>query len=191
MIFKDFAIKMLGSKSKVKVALYFLSGHGPSGEREIARAVGLSHVAVSTVLADMKSVNFLRKSRIGNVNVWSLNENSYAYKHANDLQSLAKDPPLLHLKRDLESDLGKDSRIKKLVLFGSIAEGTEKENSDIDIFIMVDNEENRKGVLVKVANISERYNELYGNKISPFVLTQRENKSKSLMNNIERGIVIK
>ncbi len=191
MIFKDFPIKWLGSKSKLKVVFYFLSGRGPTGERELARAIDLSHVAVNKILRDMESVNFLKKTRIGNVNMWSLNEKSYAYNHSKDLQLLAKTPPLLDLKRNLEEEFGSYSYIKRVVLFGSIAEGTEKESSDIDLFILVDKEENKKNILKKVFEISDNYKDLYGNRISPLILTERETKNnKSLMENIGRGMVI-
>lgn len=191
MIFKDFANRWLGSKSKLKVALYFFSGRGPTGERELSRIVGLSHVAVGKILKDMKSVNFLNMSKIGNVNVWSLNEKSYAYKHAKDLQSLAKTQPLMQLKKDLEADFGRQKNTKKVILFGSISEGLEKEASDIDVFIMVDKTVNKKIVSGKITELSEKYRELYGNNISPTIMTETElNENKSLKENIERGIMI-
>jgi len=191
MIFKEFANRLLGSKSKLKIALYFLSDLGPTGERELARSIGISHVAVSKALKEMESVNFSRKSKVGNVNIWSLNEKSYAYSCARDLKTLAKIPPLLRLKKDLETDFGKNKYIKRLVLFGSVAEGTEKETSDIDLFILVNNEENKKDIQKKILEVSERYKELYGNNISPLILTEKETKNKNLMDNIDKGIVIK
>jgi len=192
MIFKEFANRLLGSKSKLKIALHFLSDRGPTGERELARSIDISHVAVSKALRDMESVNFLRKSRMGNVNVWSLNEKSYAFNYAKDLQVLAKNPPLLKLKKDLETDLGKYAPIKRLVLFGSVSEGMEKETSDIDLFILIDKEENKKNILKIVLEVSERYRELYGNRISALILTEKETKNKkSLMENIEKGILIR
>ncbi len=191
MIFKDFAVKWLGSKSKLKVVFYFLSGNGPTGERELARALGLSHVAVNKILKDMSSVNFLRSARIGNVNVWSLNEKSYACNRAKDLQLLAKTPALLDLKKNLEADFGSYSYIKRVVLFGSIAEGTEKESSDIDLFILVDKEASKKSILKAVFGVSDRYKDLYGNRISLLILTEKETKNnKGLMENVGRGIVI-
>ncbi len=193
MIFRDFAIRWLGSKAKLKIALHMLAGAGPVGERELSRAVGLSHVAVGKALKDIAEVNFLRKSRAGNVNIWSLNEKSYACLCAKNLEFLSGNPPLLHLKQSLEVDFGEAYRyMKKIVLFGSIAEGTEKESSDIDLFILLEREEYKKAAMKRVIEISERYKELYGNSISPVIMTETEvKKNAGLIKNIDRGIVIR
>ncbi|MBI4163765.1 MAG: nucleotidyltransferase domain-containing protein [Candidatus Aenigmarchaeota archaeon] len=191
MIFKDFNTKFLGSKIKLKVVLYMLSGAGPVGERELSRAINTSHVGVGNVLRDLESVNFLRKTKIGNVNVWSLNEKSFAYS-ATDLQKLAKTQPLPYLKGDLEAHFGQSyAYIKKTVLFGSITEGTEKASSDIDLFILVDKEEHKKAALKIVLEKNDYYKERYGNPISPIIMTEKEaEKNPKLMESIRRGLVI-
>ncbi|HLD57312.1 MAG TPA: nucleotidyltransferase domain-containing protein [archaeon] len=190
MIFREFNTKFLGTKIKIKIVLYILSGAGPVGERELARSINTSHVGVGKALRDLESVNFLRKTRIGNVNVWSLNEKSFAY-FATDLQKLAKAQPLIDIKQRIEEDFGGYNYIKKTVLFGSVAEGTEKDSSDIDLFILVDKEEHKKTALKIVLEKSDYYKERYGNPISPIIMTEKEaEKNPRLMENIRRGLVI-
>ncbi len=193
MIFRDFATRWLGSRSKIKIALFMLSGGGPAGEREIAKAVGISHVAASKALKEMESVNFLRKARIGNVNVWSLNERGYAYLEAKNLEQLAKNPPLAHLRKRLEEHFGEGyAYAKKVMLFGSIAEGAEKDTSDIDLFILVGKEADKKAVMKRALEVSGPFREFYGNSISPIIMTEKEaGKNQKLVQNISRGIVIK
>jgi len=193
MIFHDFPAMWLGSKTKVKIAMHMLSGAGPVGERELARAINMSHVAVGKALEEMEKANFLQKTRIGNANVWSVNEKSYAYLCCRDMQFMSKTPPLLHLKNRLETDFGEKCKyVKKAVLFGSVAEGKEKENSDIDIFLLVEKEGDKNLADKKISDVNEGYVELYGNRLSPIILTEKESeKNKALMENIRRGVVIK
>ncbi|MBI2675865.1 MAG: nucleotidyltransferase domain-containing protein [Candidatus Aenigmarchaeota archaeon] len=192
MIFHDFAFRLLGSKTKLRIALHMLSGAGPSGERELAKSVGLSHVAVGKALKDIETVNFLRKTKIGNVHVWSLNEKSYAFS-ACSLEYLAKTPPLIDLKQRLEADFGEAyTYIKKVVLFGSIADGKEKESSDIDLFLLVGRHEHKQHAMKRVLEVAEFYKERYGNSIHPHIMTEADAKrNRQLSENIKRGIVIR
>ncbi len=192
MIFRDFAVRLLGSKAKLKIALHMLSGTGPSGERELARSVGLSHVAVGKALKDMESANFLRKAKIGNVNVWSLNGKSYAFLACN-LEYLARNPPIVDLKQRLEADFGGAyTYIKKVVLFGSIADGRENESSDIDLFLLVGRQEHKQRAMGRVLEVAEFYRERYGNSIHAHAMTETGiSRSQQLLENIKRGIVIR
>lgn len=191
MIFHDFPSRWLGSVAKIKIVLYMLSGAGPAGEREISRSIGLSHVAVSNALREIGETNFLRKRKIGNVNVWSVNELSYAYMLGKHLDLLAKTPPMLDLRQHLESDFN-GKAIKKVILFGSIYAGMEKGNSDIDLFLMVENKKDIDSVMKRVASVSEFYKERYGNAISPLVMTEKEfNKNGGIKDNIRKGMIIK
>lgn len=192
MIFRNFPEALLGSKAKVKIILFLLSGGGPISERELARRLGFSHVAIGRSLRELRSTSLVRSLRMGNVNVWSLNESSYARKALN-LEHLAMYPPLLDIKRNLESDFG-EAPIKRVVLFGSIPEGREAEDSDIDLFLLVGSEKEKKQALEHVFKIAYKYKERYGNPLSPHILTERESKSpgnRRLMENVNRGIVIR
>lgn len=193
MILRNFAEGWVGSKAKLKIVLFLLSGIGPTGERELARRISLSHVAVGKALRDLERVNFVSKTNIGNVNVWSVNEKSYAYLVGAHLEELAKTPPLLHLTKNLQADFGEAySYIERVVLFGSVAEGKETERSDIDVFILVKDSAHKKAALKQALSVSGRYEELYGNALSPVIMTGAETKRNSkLLKNIERGIVIR
>lgn len=50
-----------------------------------------------------------------------------------------------------KEELGED--LKKLVLFGSVAKGEETEDSDVDVFAVVENEEQKKWLQRKGAEI--------------------------------------
>lgn len=194
MIFRNFPEALLGSKAKMKIILFLLSGGGPISERELARRLGFSHVAIGRSLHELRSTSLVRSLRMGNVNVWSLNESSYARKALN-LEHLAMYPPLLDLKRNLESDFGKAyTFIKRVVLFGSIPEGRETEESDIDLFLLVGIEKEKKQALEHAFKIADKYKERYGNPLSPHILTEREANApgnRRLMENVNRGLVIR
>lgn len=191
MIFHDFGSRLLGSVAKTKIVLYMLSGIGPSGEREISRSIGLSHVAVGKALKEIEETNLLTKRKIGNVNVWSVNDQSYAYLIGKDVEKLAKTPPLLDLRENIEKHFS-FKKIKKAVLFGSISEGREKSNSDIDLFLMVEYHDDSVEIKKNIHVISEFYKERYGNALSPFIMTRKEfERAGDIKKKIERGIIIK
>ena len=105
--------------------------------------------------------------------------------------SCVKDP-LSDLKNLLLSNLPK-TIIKRAVLFGSIAEGAEKINSDIDIFFLVKDRKYKRKLELLLDKLSNICLEAYGNRLSPYILTEQEMKKKKslkLISEINKGIQI-
>jgi predicted nucleotidyltransferase len=77
---------------------------------------------------------------------------------------------------------------KRLVLFGSCADGTDVKESDIDLFILT---QNRNSVLQAIRKHERKINR----KVSPIILspiewTQLQKKDKPLYDNISKGLVL-
>jgi predicted nucleotidyltransferase len=69
--------------------------------------------------------------------------------------------------------------IKKLpviqaVLFGSTARGDEKPNSDIDLFLLVRSQTEKKEVEKSLDELRDRILTIYGNVLSDYILTEKE-----------------
>jgi len=83
--------------------------------------------------------------------------------------------------------------IKRAVLFGSLAKGSERPDSDIDVFIVVKNNQDKQkleGFLDKLSNICL---EVYGNRLAPYVLTEKEVSQKKrlkIISEINKGLQI-
>jgi len=192
MQFREFTRKALGSEGRVRVLLYLLRDRAPTSEREIARILGLSNTAVNKIMKDFYDINLAAPMRVGSAQAWRVNEGSYAYLAIRDLDILAKQPPIEHLKGIIWGELH-NYAVKKAVIFGSLAEGRELPGSDIDLFVLVEREDARKAVLEKLSRLAEKCLQLYGNSLSPTVMTEKEagiHKNQKLVEAARKGISV-
>ena len=163
-------------------------------EREIASILKVSHMSVNRVMKELASVNFGNFVTIGKSHLWKVNHKSYAFKV---LVNLIKDVlvikgPMEDLKDTLLRYLPRVS-IKKIVLFGSVSKGLESANSDIDIFILVKNVDDKKALEPSIEKLSNLCFEVYGNRLSPYILTEQEMAKKTnlkIISEIEGGVQI-
>lgn len=194
MIFRHFAEEALGSRTKVKILLYLLSENLPTSERELAKILGISHMAVNSAMKAFFDLNLVSPMRIGSMRVWKLNEGSYAYQALKGLASLVNAPPPLdQLKIETRGALGSLTGVKKAIIFGSAAEGKERPNSDIDLLVIVAKEEQKRMLRSAISDLTGHCLTFYGNPLSVHVLTEGESSSekyKPLMREAEKGIVV-
>ena len=103
MQFRDFEEELLGSKVKVKLLKYIISEEAITSEREIAKLINVSHGAANKTLKMFHDLNLITPMRIGNVIVWNLNKNSYAYQFLLNFFSNIKnrEQPIKHLKSEI------------------------------------------------------------------------------------------
>lgn len=190
MKFHGFLELVFGSKVKLKVLLYLLSEDMPTSEREISRIIGVSHTAVNKAIKDFYDANLVTPMRIGNANVWKINKESYAFKAITDLRYLAGTAPLKALQDEL-SIFHSYPDVKNVVIFGSLVEGKELPDSDIDVFILVERDI-KKILLREVSKLEEKLTIKYGNKLSTHIYTKDEFKklNKKLVENINAGIKV-
>lgn len=195
MKFRDFAESLLGSRVKIKLVRHLLSEGSLSSERELAKLLGLSHTAVNKALKELHENNLISPMRIGNVLIWQLNKDGYAYQFlSGKFEENIKKNPLSDLKNDIELPLTISS-VRKVVLFGSVAEGKEVPNSDIDLFILVEGGKREKDYVLKQAfRLASGVMNKYGNKISPnvlFVQDLKNPKHKKFLDEVSKGIVVR
>lgn len=199
MQFHDFAENLLGTRVKIKVLRKLLTEKFLPSERELATLVGVSHTAAIRALKDFQAANLISPLRVGSSVTWRLNEQSYAYEFLSNIIEGMKTSPLNHLRKMLQSEL-EGIRIKdkimliKAIIFGSITEGREMPNSDIDLFILVGAEEDRKHLLNSTFPVTGLLvQETYGNKLSPQIFTMKDYtdpKNKKFLENVNKGLVV-
>ena len=79
----------------------------------------------------------------------------------------------------------------RIGIFGSYARNEQTKNSDIDIFILVQNLKMKKKVEPFVESLSNKCFDLYGNRFAPYILTGHEIKQRrnlSVIQEINQGI---
>ena len=187
-------LDVLNSKTKVKIVRFLLTHEADMSEREIASILKVSHMSINRAMKDLASVNFGNFISVGKSHLWKVNKKSYAYK---TLSSLIKDvstikDPLEDLKITLFKYLPKNL-VKKVVLFGSASKGLEKINSDIDIFILVNDAQSRERLEPFLETLSNICFDTYGNRLAPYILTEYEMRQKNslkIISEIANGIQI-
>ncbi len=186
-------LEFFDSKAKMAVAGQIVKPGFVMSGRELAKLCGVSHSWVITLLKEFENINFVSSRRVGKTVVWTARTNSYAYITAEKLfGSRQVYKPVTHLKKMIKEWLMHE-HVKKAVIFGSVAEETEKQDSDIDLFVLVEDAVNKKKVEKKLEELSLRCGEIFGNVLHFYILTGNEFKKKSssaLAENIRKGIEI-
>jgi len=187
-------LDVLTSKPKVKIINFLLTHEAQMSEREIASILKVSHMSINRTMKELSQLNFVNFVTIGKAHLWKVNRQSYAYQVFSKLIKGISEikEPLENLKIDILKNLPK-TLIKRVVLFGSIAKGSEKPDSDIDIFILVKNKQDSEKLEISLEKLSNICLEVYGNRLSPYILTEKELKQKErlkVISEINRGLQI-
>ncbi|MDI6721226.1 MAG: nucleotidyltransferase domain-containing protein [Candidatus Aenigmarchaeota archaeon] len=171
----------------MKILRILLSEETVTSERELAKMLDVSHGSVNKAMKDFYELNLVSPLRIGNVNAWQINKDSLAYSSL-DKKTFS---PLEELKDLIKNYLVHLRAVKKVAVYGSITDGKELPNSDIDIFILVRKEEDKKIILPGISDLTNICIKKFGNKISPSIFTEKDTKkNRRLMESISKGIVV-
>jgi predicted nucleotidyltransferase len=194
MIFKDSILKVLSTRVKISIIRHFLSGPPKMSEREIAKALKLSHMSVNRAVNELKSINFLSSSRAGNINLWEVNESSFSYKTIKRLLQDFSDAinPLFFLKKTILKAL-KGYQVQKVTIYGSIAGATEEPGSDIDLLIVVGSDKEKAAIRPAIEKLEKECLLLFGNPLSPYLMAEKEYRNKRnlpVIKKAESGIMI-
>ena len=187
-------LDVLNSKTQVKIIKFLLTHEASMSEREIASVLKVSHMSVNRTMRELTEFNFVSFVTVGKAHLWKVNRKSYAFRVLSELikgVSSIKEP-IEDLKSMLLRNLFK-TLIKQVVLFGSVAKGLENTNSDIDIFILVKDKQDKKKLEPQIEKLSNLCFEMYGNRLAPYILTEQEMKQKKKLNiisEIHKGLEI-
>lgn len=159
--------------------LNFLLNHPSRSyvEKEIVKGTGVSKTAVNESLKELAKDELVLREKKGRMSFYSVDLSDPAIRRLKSTENI-------FLLKSLVEQLKKVSQ--KIILFGSFAEGTNIEGSDIDLFILSDQSE-------KVQRAIQRSS--LAEKIQPVIKKPSEfinlDKKKPLFyQEIERGIVL-
>jgi len=151
-------------------------------EREIARRIGISYGSANQTLNDLHSAGALERRRKGKMCFYRLNLRNPVIQEFKRLNILLLLEPLVQKLR---------KTVRKIVLFGSCAQGTDTAESDVDLFIV---SEDREKVL-QVVNSFSSGSGFQQIRIQPVIKTPLEllemgNKSDVFLNQVRKGIIL-
>lgn len=184
---------LLDSKAKLKLLTHLFSQREVEmSERELARVLNISNFSVNQLMKLFEQYNLVERRRVGATTVWRLKEGSYhhqllepIFKHVSTFQA-----PIEHLKNLVLTSYPL-KQVSRIYLYGSIAEGRENYNSDIDLFMVVKGGADREEI--KRANDKLRVScpTLYGNAVQIVAMDEAEyvrKRGSPLIRHVERGI---
>ncbi len=194
MKFRISLLDVLNSKTKIKIIKFLLTHEASMSEREIASILKVSHMSVNRTMRELAELNFVNFVTIGKAHLWRVNHKSYAFRALSELIKGVSgiQEPIEELKKILLKNLPK-TLIKRIVLFGSIAKGSERTNSDIDIFVLARDKQSKEKLEPSIEKLSNICFEMYGNRLAPYILTDQEFKQKKnlkVISEIKKGIEI-
>ncbi|MCX5712099.1 MAG: nucleotidyltransferase domain-containing protein, partial [Candidatus Omnitrophica bacterium] len=151
-------------------------------------------MSINRAMRELSEVNFVNFVTIGKAHLWKVNRKSYAFKVLSEfIQGVSRiKGPLNDLKETVLTNIPKNL-VMKVILFGSIAKGDEKTDSDIDIFFLVKDAKDKEKLEPSLEKLSNACLEIYGNRLSPYVLTAQEIKKQTrqkFLSEIDKGIEI-
>ena len=194
MLFNAPVIDIIASPVRLKVAGFLIAHEAPMSEREIASILKISHMSVNRVMSDFAEINLVSFNTVGKAHVWAVNRKSYAYGVVKAIWDSVKAQPeaLSVLKRLVLKYLSKPS-VLRVVLFGSVSENKERADSDIDLFIVLKTEKAKDAIEPFLENLSADCLDMFGNRLAPYILDQKELKVKSslaVVRAAEKGVVL-
>jgi len=194
MKFNSSLIDILNSKTKLKIARFLLTHEATMSEREIAAILKVSHMSINRTMRELSEVNFVAFFTIGKAHLWRVNRKSYSFRILSEfINGISRiKGPVDDLKDVILTTIPKHL-IREVVLFGSIAKGAEKTDSDIDVFFLVKDSVAKEKLDPALDTLSTICLETYGNRLSPYILTEQEAKNNArqkFLSEISKGIKI-
>ncbi|MBI5227998.1 nucleotidyltransferase domain-containing protein [Candidatus Micrarchaeota archaeon] len=141
------AKEVFGSPLKMKILEFLSSNQIPVSERELARMLKVSHVAVNKTMKQLLEFNIVKANSIGTAMVWEINEKSFAYPYVKSFVEAIKISPLEYVKKIIREKIESKNAeyvktrgttmVQGVYIFGSIPEQTARTDSDIDILVVL------------------------------------------------------
>jgi predicted nucleotidyltransferase len=146
-------------------------------EKEIARSTGVSRSGANVALKYLLKENLVRSARKGRMSFYYVDIDDPLIKQLKIVTSLLVIQPLV-------KKLQKKSQ--KIVLFGSVAQGTNIEESDIDLFVLT----NTPKETLELANKSKLTEKVQLVAKKPVDLAALKKNDPVFYEEVERGIVL-
>ncbi len=175
---------ILGQSSKVKMLRFLTRTGAELNGREIAKALGLSHVKCHTALQEFAGHGLVTMRRVGKSILYKLNEDNLLSREViRPLFEKEQGLPGKVAEKILDEFTGE--RPLSIILFGSMARGGARQDSDIDILVVVrDGGEAQKAEEI-LAKASVKVAKELGNQLNPLV---RDKKSLRLEVKKQSGV---
>jgi predicted nucleotidyltransferase len=182
---------ILGSKAKIKILREICKN--PNREYtvdDISRTVGIPYGTAHPAVHGLIQTKILNSKKSGHSTLVSLN---HSHVLAQDLRTLLKKEGYAYkgIAKEFAKNVSK-TKIRNIILFGSVARGEVLDHGDIDILIIHKSGFQKHGVEQTIRELMERFDVL----ISPIYISDHDIKDKInrfdtfILHVIDEGIVL-
>ena len=174
------AITGLHEDSPTRILRFLWRSRAEWSGREIARKVGLSAPACHESLKKLDARGLVQLRRVSNVHLYKINPENYLVQNVfarlfETEASLPKQVAAVVRKSLLVSP---DCGIISIVLFGSMARGTERLGSDLDLLVVLAAKEGQKALEPRVERLRAMLFKRFSVPLSPYIQTLPELRRK-------------
>ena len=163
-------------KSKLKIMRCLIQNGLELNGRQIASEIQMNPAACHNALKELAACGLLQMRNVGKNHLYQVNTQNYLITEV--LTPLFKkeqqlfDKILQFIKSEIRTPF------MSLVLFGSMASATETMTSDIDLFVLVETDEQREQLQIEFDDLSLDILQIYSTMLSPYILTVFEFRQK-------------
>ncbi|MGI0072271.1 MAG: nucleotidyltransferase domain-containing protein [Nitrosotalea sp.] len=167
--------QVLGTKAGISILRSLVKYKGKIFTvRGLARDAGVSSVEASRTIEQLEGYGIVKVQPVGRAYQVFLNDQSYVLNRIVKPILIAEEKTVPELIMILTKHLT-TKKILSAVVFGSVAKGEEKEDSDIDLLVISDDFDLATGA---VANASEEVALAFHSNVSPIIFTKKKFISK-------------
>lgn len=167
---------ILSSRIKVRILRLFSRTKGSFSGREVARLIDYSHNPTIQALKELELQGLLKKRSVGASNEYTINEDHLLVGGmllgAFDVERNA----LLEIVKIFKRQIGKD--FERAIIFGSVARGEERLDSDVDVLIIIRDGADLKAAEGKASEATNLAMAASGNPVSPVLVAKSEYEKK-------------
>ncbi len=171
---------ILGNRVQVKLLRVLVRTKASFTGRELARLIGHSQNQTSIALKELERNGLVICQSAGRSHQYSIDSDNILVTELLEAGFRLEDSLLDRLANVYFEEVGRD--LHSVVLFGSVARGEERPDSDIDLVIVVKDRADLKVVEDRIAEASVKVTGRFGNQAMPILVTRadydRKMKSK-------------
>jgi len=191
MKFHNILDEVLGNKTKVKLLRgFFTYPEKEFTESELQRIAGIPPASAHRNVKSLLENGLLDRKRIGKANLYSLNKEHILYPLLSSDFEVERNI-LVELKKVIAGAVKNLSEVELAVLFGSIAKGMERADSDVDVFIVCKGDKSQ--LEEKLRDLVSVIRNKFGNPFSLMIKRReelKELKARSIYKEIKSGEVV-
>lgn len=189
MKFHNVLEEVFGTSERIRVLRVLMRYRKEFTSRELSSYCDVSVRGVIDILSSFERHGFVKSRRAGKAILWKMDENHYLTKSLIPLTFGMDDNLVNQLKQNISAVVRKFP-VQRAVIYGSLARGEERPDSDIDLLLVV--REKGKWVEKLQAELGEKILKRFGNTLSALVYTPNEYKNmpQNMKKEMENSIAV-